>query len=234
MAVVKGLLSPLPVILAVATVLLLTAGVSAGAWAWPRAWVFLAVYGGLSMAGSAALAVARPASFEVRQQGLVADRAKKQPLIDVLGLIAYVAFALSWLAFIALDVFRLRLLPPPGWTISAGGLGAVIAGIAVGYVAFGQNQFAAPTIHDQSEGGQRVIDTGLYGLVRHPFYAGMLLVYVGAPLWLGSYAATIGATGFLVMTLARIVYEEAYLRDQLPDYAAYASRVRSRLIPYLL
>jgi protein-S-isoprenylcysteine O-methyltransferase Ste14 len=234
MRLLRGLFSPLPVVLTVAAVLLLSAGLAAGAWAWPRAWAFVAVYGGASMAGSAALAVARPASFNVRQQGLVADRAKKQPVIDVLGLIAYIAFALSWLAFIALDVFRLRLLPPPGWGISACGLAAVIAGVTVGYVAFGQNQFAAPTIHDQSEGGQRVIDTGLYGVVRHPFYAGMLLVYVGAALWLGSYAAAIGATGFLIMTLARIVIEEAYLRDHLPGYADYARRVRSRLVPYLL
>lgn len=125
-------------------------------------------------------------------------------------------------------------MPPPGWAVSAGGLAAVIAGIAIGYVAFGQNPFAAPTIHDQSDGGQRVIDTGLYGLVRHPFYAGMLLVYVGTALWLGSYAAAIGVTGFLLMTLARIAIEEAYLRDHLPGYADYARRVRGRLVPYLL
>ncbi|MDB5443502.1 MAG: Isoprenylcysteine carboxyl methyltransferase [Phenylobacterium sp.] len=113
MTVVKGLLSPLPVILVVAAVLLLTAGLSAGAWAWPQAWAFLAVDGGLSMAGSAALALARPASFQVRQQGLVAKKQQKQPLIDAAGLIVYVAFTLAWFAFIPLDVFRLRLLPPP-------------------------------------------------------------------------------------------------------------------------
>jgi protein-S-isoprenylcysteine O-methyltransferase Ste14 len=234
MRLLKGLLSPLPVILVVAAVLLLTAGWSAGAWAWPRAWAFLAVYGGLSMAGSAALAVARPASFQVRQQGLVAKKQKEQPLIDAAGLIFYVAFTLAWFAFIPLDVFRLQLLPPPSWAVSAVGAAAVLAGVVIVHVAIGQNPFAAPTIHDQSDGGQRVIDTGLYGLVRHPFYAGMLLVYVGTALWLGSYAAAIGATGFLIMTLARIVIEEAYLRDHLPGYAAYARRVRGRLIPCLL
>jgi len=71
-------------------------------------------------------------------------------------------------------------------------------------------------------------------VVRHPFYAGMLLVYPGAALWLGSYAAAIAAGGFLVLTLARIVIEERYLRANVPGYSDYAGRVRSRLIPYLL
>jgi protein-S-isoprenylcysteine O-methyltransferase Ste14 len=141
---------------------------------------------------------------------------------------------MAWFAFIPIDLFRLRLLPPPSAAISAAGAAATIAGVVVAYAAIAQNRFAAPTIHDQTLDGQQVIDTGLYAVVRHPFYAGMLLVYAGAALWLGSYAALIGASGFLILTLARIVIEEAYLRQALPAYAAYARRVRGRLIPYLL
>jgi protein-S-isoprenylcysteine O-methyltransferase Ste14 len=62
----------------------------------------------------------------------------------------------------------------------------------------------------------------------------MLLVYGGLALWLGSYAALIGASGFLILTLARTLIEEAYLRRTLPSYADYARRVRSRLVPLLL
>ncbi|MDB5424114.1 MAG: hypothetical protein JWQ29_1530, partial [Phenylobacterium sp.] len=65
-------------------------------------------------------------------------------------------------------------------------------------------------------------------------YAGMLLIYAGMALWLGSYAALIGVSVFLFMTLARIVVEEGYLRKTLPAYAGYARGVRSRLIPYLM
>jgi protein-S-isoprenylcysteine O-methyltransferase Ste14 len=139
-----------------------------------------------------------------------------------------------WFAFIPIDIFRLRLMPAPGVALSALGAAATIAGVVVAYAALAQNRFAAPTIHDQTSDGQRVIDTGLYAVVRHPFYAGLLLVYAGAALWLGSYAALIAASGFLVMTLARIVIEEAYLRQTLPAYAGYARRVRGRLIPHLL
>jgi protein-S-isoprenylcysteine O-methyltransferase Ste14 len=104
----------------------------------------------------------------------------------------------------------------------------------IAQLAIAQNRYAAPTIHDQSAEGQQVIDTGLYGVVRHPLYAGLLLVYPGAALWLGSSAAAVASLGFLAMTLARIVIEERWLREHLPDYAAYARRVRGRLIPYLL
>jgi protein-S-isoprenylcysteine O-methyltransferase Ste14 len=186
------------------------------------------------MVASGLMAELRPASFQVRQQKWMGRKGETQPLVDALGLGLYMGFFLAWFAFIPLDVFRLRLLPAPLPFVQALGLAGVIAGIGVVYTAIGQNRFAAPTIHDQSGEGQTVIDTGLYGVVRHPFYAGMLLVYLGAALWLGSYAAAIASTGFLIMTLARIVIEERWLREHLPDYAAYTRRVRARLVPYLL
>jgi protein-S-isoprenylcysteine O-methyltransferase Ste14 len=234
MPVLRGLLAPLPVIFAMTTLLLLPARMVSGIWSWPHAWWFLATFGVLSLAGSVTLAVARPASFKVRQQGVVAAREKRQPLIDAVGSVFYALSIAAWLAFIPVDVFQLRLLPPPTALISAAGGVAAITGLVIGYVAIAQNRFAAPTIHDQTQDGQRVIDTGLYAVVRHPFYAGMLLIYGGAALWLGSYAALICASGFLIMTLARIVIEEAYLRQTLPSYAGYARRVCGRLIPYLL
>jgi protein-S-isoprenylcysteine O-methyltransferase Ste14 len=234
MTFVRGLVAPLPLVAMVAADLLVVAGAAGGGWAWPAALVFVAVYGGLSMTASGLLATFRPASFEVRQGKWMARRAETQPLIDALGLGLYMAFFLAWFAFIPLDVFRLHLLPTPPAAVAALGLAGVVAGLAVVYTAIGQNRFAAPTIHDQSGQGQTVIDTGLYGVVRHPFYAGMLLVYLGGALWLGSYAAAIASSGFLIMTLARIVIEERWLREHLPDYAAYTRRVRARLVPYLL
>jgi protein-S-isoprenylcysteine O-methyltransferase Ste14 len=234
MTFLRGFISPLPLVALIAADLLVTAGAVGGVWAWPAAAAFLAVYGGLSMTASGLLAQLRPASFEVRQGKWMARKGETQPLIDALGLGLYMAFFLAWFAFIPLDVFRLHLLPAPPWAVEALGLAGVAAGIAVVYTAIGQNRFAAPTIHDQGGEGQTVIDSGLYGVVRHPFYAGMLLVYLGAALWLGSYAAAIASAGFLVMTLARIVIEERWLREHLPDYAAYTRRVRAKLVPYLL
>jgi protein-S-isoprenylcysteine O-methyltransferase Ste14 len=234
MTVIKGLLAPAPVIAAAALLLVAPAGWLAGAWTWPRAWIFLAVFAAAQCAASATLAVVRPAAFAVRQQGLIAPRERRQPLIDAVGSVAYAIWITAWLAFIPLDVFRLHLLAAPASAMSAAGGLAAIAGVLITNLAIAQNRFAAPTIHDQGQEGQVVIQTGLYGLVRHPFYAGNLLLFAGAALWLGSYAALIATTVFLGATLARIVIEEAYLRELLPDYAAYARRVRGRLIPFLL
>jgi protein-S-isoprenylcysteine O-methyltransferase Ste14 len=228
----RGLLAPLPLFGVMAALLLLSAGKFGGVWVWPRAWTYLAVTGLASAIASALLVVYRPASFQVRQQAFVASREKRQPLIDALGLLFYAGCLAAWLAFIPIDVFRLKLLPSPGAGIVAAGAAMALAGLAISYLAIAQNRYAAPTIHDQA--GQRLVDTGLYGVVRHPFYAGMLLVYAGTALWLGSYAAAIASTAFLIMTLARILIEEAHLRKALPDYGAYARRVRRRLIPFLL
>jgi protein-S-isoprenylcysteine O-methyltransferase Ste14 len=234
MQALRGALSPLPLVSVLAAVLLVTPGLLEGVWIWPTAWVFLATFGVVSCFASGLLALLRPASFRVRQQGFAAPPEKKQPLIDFLGLLLYLAFTLCWLASIPLDVFRLRLLNSPPMLVQLFGALLVICGLSIAYLAIGQNRFAAPTIHDQSTEAQQVIQSGLYGVVRHPFYAGMMLVYPGAALWLGSYAAAIGSVGFLILTLARIFIEERYLRKHLPGYGAYAQRVRVKLIPALL
>ena len=234
MEFLRGAATTLPLLLIMTLTLVLPLGLIQGVWIWPAAWTFLGVMGVWTSCWVGWLAVARPTSFAVRRQGLVAKSEKKQPLIDALGVCFYAAWMLGWFIAIPLDVFRFRLLPPPPMIVQ--GLGALmtLGGIAIAYSAVAQNRFAAPTIHDQSGEGQVVIQTGLYAIVRHPFYAGGAIVYPGTALWLGSYAAAIASISFLLLTLARIVIEERYLRENLSGYDEYAQRVRSRLIPGLL
>jgi protein-S-isoprenylcysteine O-methyltransferase Ste14 len=235
MRIVEALRAAAGMHLPFAAALLIPAGLTpGGGWIWPRAWIFLAVFGGLVTLGTVAMAAFRPASFRVRRQGLVARREQKQPWLDAVGSVIYVGFVLGWIAFIPVDVFTLKLLPPPSALAPDLGLAICAAGVIVGQLAVAQNQFAAPTIHDQSGDGQRVIDTGLYGLVRHPLYAGNLLVFGGMALWLGSTAALAGVAVMLAFTFARIGIEESYLRAHVAGYDAYAARVRGRLIPFLL
>lgn len=131
MALLKGLLAPTPFILTTAFLLVTPAGVLAGAWIWPSAWIFLAVFAIAQCAASAILAVVRPAAFAVRQQGLIAPRERRQPLIDAVGSVAYAAFIAAWLAFIPLDVFRLHLLAAPDAAVSAAGGLAAITGVII-------------------------------------------------------------------------------------------------------
>lgn len=233
MRVLRALRSSLSFLAIVAVLLLVPAGLApGGTWTWTRGLAFLGLLSLIVVGAQVAMALFRPASFEVRRGGFVADKGKRQPLIDALGLFAYAALLAGWLAFIPLDVFALHVLPtPPGW-VAGLGLAGALAGLAVAYSAVWQNQFAAPTIHDQA--GQQVVDSGVYGLIRHPLYAGNLMLFAGGALWLGSTAAAIATVTQLAATLWRIRMEEAYLRRTLPAYADYARRVRGQLIPFLL
>jgi len=107
----------------------------------------------------------------------------------------------------------------------------VLVGIGISFVVIIQNSYAAANITVEAD--QKVVSTGLYGLVRHPMYVGMLISQVGTPLALGSY------WGLLVLVLAVIVFafrildEEKFLEQDLDGYADYTREVQYRLVPYV-
>ncbi len=109
---------------------------------------------------------------------------------------------------------------------------ALVAGSAVlMYLSFRENAFAAPVVRHQRERGHTVIDTGVYSVVRHPLYVSGILLMIGAPLWLGSYAAALLAVVPAALVLLRIRFEERFLKRELEGYEAYTHRIRYRLIP---
>jgi protein-S-isoprenylcysteine O-methyltransferase Ste14 len=220
---------------AVSALLLLAPAAALGVVAWPAGLALVAASAAVQLGGNLALAIWRPAHFRVRQQGVVAAKDRGQPLADAVGSALLVGFALAWMAFIPLDVFRLHLLPRPvAWVAWAGGAAAV-AGWAMTLLAVWENRFATPNVQDQTARGQHVVETGVYGLVRHPIYLGYSLVIGGEALWLGSVAAALVGMGvYLAASLARIAVEERDLRARLPGYDTYAKRVRDRLIPFVL
>jgi protein-S-isoprenylcysteine O-methyltransferase Ste14 len=101
------------------------------------------------------------------------------------------------------------------------------------FEALKENTFAAPVVKMQRERGQKVISTGLYSIVRHPMYSGAVLLFVAAPLLLGSlYGLAIGF--LLIVTIAvRSLGEEAMLEQELEGYREYMKRVRWRMIPFV-
>jgi protein-S-isoprenylcysteine O-methyltransferase Ste14 len=97
------------------------------------------------------------------------------------------------------------------------------------YRVFRENSFAAAIVAVEAD--QRVISTGPYARVRHPMYAGALVLILGTPLALGSWwglAVFIPSVGILV---ARLRDEEQFLLRNLPGYGDYCRRVRFRLVP---
>ena len=94
-----------------------------------------------------------------------------------------------------------------------------------------ENAYLSRTIKVQE--GQRVVDTGLYGMVRHPMYAASLLLFLSMPLILGSVYAFLVFLTYPAIIAARIKNEEAFLEKELEGYAAYRKKVKYRLIPWI-
>lgn len=224
MLIVRGLLGGLLQLVLFGSLLL----IPAGTWDWPRAIQFLGTYGAMLAGSTVWLAVAAPSSLEARLEPAIN---KKQPVADRVAT-ALIGLAVGgWMVFIPFDVFRLHLLPAPSLAVSRFGAVAGFAGFTFILTALYQNAFATPVVRDQSERGHTLVDTGLYGRVRHPFYAGFLVALFGLALWLQSYAAVVGLVVVFASLALRILVEERYLRETLPGYAEYMSRVRYRLVP---
>jgi protein-S-isoprenylcysteine O-methyltransferase Ste14 len=118
----------------------------------------------------------------------------------------------------------------PLWATLAGNV-LVAIGFLIIFLVYKENAFASATIEVYPE--QKVISTGLYGLVRHPMYMGGLFLFVGMCLALGSWWNFLV---FLLMAPAliwRIFDEEKLLAKELPGYLGYQNKVRRRLIPFV-
>lgn len=107
----------------------------------------------------------------------------------------------------------------------------MISGYTLFIVAMVQNSYASRIIEIQEH--QRVIDTGLYSVVRHPMYMAATIMFVPSPLVLGSYYALIPIILLPLLLIYRIRNEEKVLHAGLAGYTEYANRVRFRLIPFI-
>ena len=94
-----------------------------------------------------------------------------------------------------------------------------------------ENTYLSRTVEVQED--QRVIDTGLYGIVRHPMYMATVLLFLSMPLVLGSVLSFVIMLAYIPIIKKRIRNEEEVLNRGLPGYEAYKSKVKYRLIPFV-
>ena len=94
-----------------------------------------------------------------------------------------------------------------------------------------ENAYLSRTI--KVEEGQKVVDTGLYGVVRHPMYMATILLFLMIPLVLGSWYALIAFAFYPAIIIVRLKDEEKLLTRELPGYAAYKKKVKYRIIPFI-
>jgi protein-S-isoprenylcysteine O-methyltransferase Ste14 len=140
------------------------------------------------------------------------------------------AVALAHLVVGALDTGRLHWTSVPSGLRLIGLLGMAAAALLV-FRAMLSNRFFSAVVRIQTDRGHRVVDSGPYATVRHPGYAGMILLAPMSGLALGSWISVGLAVIYSALILRRVLFEDAFLRRNLDGYDAYARRVPYRLVP---
>jgi protein-S-isoprenylcysteine O-methyltransferase Ste14 len=198
--------------------------VPAGTIDYWQAWTFLAVYFSASLLLTVYLMEKNPALLARRMRG--GPGAEKETTQKII--MAFVS--IEFIALIVVPAFDHRL----GWS-SVPALIVLAADVlvAVGfYIIFlvcRENPFSAATIQVEKE--QKVISTGPYAIIRHPMYSGALLMLIAIPPALGSWLGLLVFIPLLPLLFWRMFDEEKFLSKNLPGYAEYIKKVRSRLIP---
>ncbi len=161
----------------------------------------------------------------LERRARTSEKIKEQKLIQLLNLPLFIS------AFIipGLDR-RFGWSDIPAEVIIAADI-VILTGYLIVFLVFRQNSYASRIIEIDKE--QKVISTGLYSVVRHPMYLGVLVMYLLTPLALGSYWGLIPMSLLPVTLVFRILNEEKVLSESLEGYKEYCMKTRYRLIPYL-
>jgi len=192
-----------------------------------QGWLFFATLAISSTLAAVYIVIHDPKLFARRvAMGPGAEKSRTQKIITAVGGPVFVA------ALVAM-VFdhRFGWSPAvPDWVSTTGDI-LIVLGLYVYHLVTKENSYAAATVGVVV--GQTVCSTGPYAFLRHPMYTGAILVFLGAPLALGSW------WGLLVVPVAvagfawRLLDEEKVLTNGLPGYAEYLRQVRYRLVPHV-
>lgn len=191
--------------------------------AYPCAWLFLALLFAPMLIFGAVLLIKAPALLEKRLNSKEKESAQKG-VIAASGLMFLAAFILAGLDF------RFGWSHIPAWLTTAASIIQLAAYVMYAEV-MRENAYLSRTVEVQD--GQRVIDTGLYGVVRHPMYTATISLYLSMPLVLGSWSAFAVMLLFPVAIIFRIRNEEKVLEKGLAGYREYKQKVKYRLIPFV-
>ena len=187
------------------------------------AWIFLGILFIPMMIMGIVLFINSPALLQKRLNAKEKEKTQKG-VVALSGLIFPIGFILS-----AFD-YRYSWSKVPLWlTISAAVL--FVIGYAMYAEVMRENAYLSRTIEVQEN--QKVISTGLYGIVRHPMYLATLLMFIPIPLILHSFWGLIPFALYLPIIIIRILNEEKVLTAELKGYAEYKEKVKKRLIPFI-
>jgi protein-S-isoprenylcysteine O-methyltransferase Ste14 len=201
-----------------------------GNWFWIQGWVFSIWFLGLCYTTIIYLYRYDPALLEERykQPGSEGERGWDRYFLYLL-----LPSFMIWIVIMPLDAERFAWTTNfPVWLETVGLILLTGSGFFL-FRSYQDNTFVSPLVRIQSERDQQVISTGVYGFVRHPMYLGGILLFLGAPLLLGSVYGLVIGIFLSLLFVGRIFGEEKMLVEELEGYTDYKKKVRYRLIPHV-
>ncbi len=187
------------------------------------AWLFIALLFIPMLIMGIVLLIKAPELLEKRLNAKEKQKAQKG-VLALSGLMFPIGFVLS-----ALD-FRFGWSKVPLWLVIVASV-LFLTGYALYAEVMRENAYLSRTVEVQK--GQKVISTGLYGVVRHPMYLATMFMFLPLPIILGSFWGLIPFAIYPVVIIIRIINEEKVLTAGLDGYAEYKKKVKYRLIPFI-
>ena len=195
----------------------------AGTWNYSQAWLLMGILFIPMFLAGLVMMWKNPELLKKRLNAK--EKQKEQDLVVKLsGLMFLSAFIVAGLG-VRFDWYML-----PDWVTIAATVVFLIAYVLYAEV-LRENTYLSRTIEVQED--QKVVDTGLYGIVRHPMYSVTLLLFMAMPLILGSLYAFFILLAYPFIIAKRIKHEEAFLAKELAGYTEYQKKVKYRLIPWI-
>ena len=195
----------------------------AGTIRWPGGWLLMAILF-VPMFGAGLVMMAKNPSLLEHRLDAKEKEAEQSMVVKLSGLMFLCGFVLAGLDF------RFGWLPIPQWVSIAATVLFLLSYVMYAEV-LRENTFLSRTIEIQEN--QTVVDTGLYGIVRHPMYSATVILFLSMPLVLGSLISFVVFLAYPLIIAKRIRNEEQVLEAGLAGYREYKQKVRWRLIPYI-
>ena len=197
--------------------------VPAGTLAFSYGWLFMGILFIPMFAAGLVMLAKNPDLLRKRLQAKE-EQAEQSLVVKLSGLMFLVGFILAGLDY------RFQWLPLPRWLPIAAAVVFLIAYVLYAEV-LRENTFLSRTIEVQEN--QTVVDTGLYGIIRHPMYSATILLFLSMPLVLGSAISFVVFLFYPLLIVKRLKNEEEVLAAGLAGYTAYQEKVKYRLIPFI-